>query len=243
MPVLWLKVLGHDVRDVFSEAGRFSRQTIRNESDNGLQIMIHKTQNAEEQLQVYSFDLNLSSVKNFLVSTAFADSDNLKIKSFVRSLSQKRKRPVLYIVRSLIDLVTDHFSRSGSTEKPHVGIVSGSESLNLDRGDCTEYSILLVTLLRALGIPSRVVAGLIYDDGRFSYHMWVQVFGRNGWVDVDPAYHQVGVDATHFAVCSSDLSRSSVQRMQQKIFRLLHQIKIELYTESKTTKQLEGRLR
>lgn len=69
-----------------------------------------------------------------------------------------------------------------------VGLASAGEVAQTAQGDCTEHAVLLAALLRAEGIPSRTVSGLIYIDeflgkeGVFGYHMWTQA-----WLPGDPA--------------------------------------------------------
>ncbi|HLO40386.1 MAG TPA: transglutaminase-like domain-containing protein [Phycisphaerales bacterium] len=78
-------------------------------------------------------------------------------------------------------------------------------------GDCTEHAVLLAAMLRAQGIPSRVVSGLIYaetligSDDIFGYHMWTQalieVDGKDRWVDLDATLEDEPMyDATHIAL-------------------------------------------
>ena len=56
--------------------------------------------------------------------------------------------------------------------------------------------VSLAALGRAIGLPTRVAAGLVYMDGAFLYHAWDEVWlGR--WVSIDPALHQFPADATH----------------------------------------------
>ncbi len=58
-------------------------------------------------------------------------------------------------------------------------------------GDCTEHSVLTVSLLRAMGIPARAVVGVLLarDFGQehniFVYHMWVEAFHGGRWHIVD----------------------------------------------------------
>ena len=57
-------------------------------------------------------------------------------------------------------------------------------------GDCTEHSILLAALLRAAGIPSRIVVGLMYTEvpeKAFAYHMWVQAYVGK-WINLDSSF-------------------------------------------------------
>lgn len=73
---------------------------------------------------------------------------------------------------------------------------------------CMEYSDLLITLLRAQGIPSRAIFGYSYDPknriGQNEGHQWVEAFIPNiGWVSLDPTWGDtgrrdyIGVDLDH----------------------------------------------
>ena len=64
------------------------------------------------------------------------------------------------------------------------------KALKEGRGDCTEYSELMITLCRAKNIPARIVMGLIpKSNGTVGYHNWVEVyFPLYGWVAFDPTW-------------------------------------------------------
>lgn len=81
---------------------------------------------------------------------------------------------------------------------------SALEILEHRTGDCTEYTRLFVALARAAGIPAREVSGAMYGDigvPCFIGHAWAQAHDGERWIDVDPAWNQVGIDAGH--VCLS----------------------------------------
>ncbi len=80
-----------------------------------------------------------------------------------------------------------------------------SDVLAAGRGDCTEHSVLLVALARALGIPARGVHGLVYaryDDGKDAlyWHAWVEVRSAGEWIAMDPTFGEPVADATHVAL-------------------------------------------
>ena len=66
---------------------------------------------------------------------------------------------------------------------------SAKLALTKKEGDCGPHATLTIALLRAAGIPARMVGGLLYDfsiDG-FGQHVWVEVYiGDGQWVPVDP---------------------------------------------------------
>ncbi len=91
------------------------------------------------------------------------------------------------------------------------GFATASEVADRLSGDCTEHAVLLAALLRGDGIPSRVVAGLLYVEefasGReiFGYHMWTQAWLDGRWLDLD-AMLERPFDAAHVALATSDLN-------------------------------------
>ncbi|MEI6886825.1 MAG: transglutaminase domain-containing protein [bacterium] len=82
-------------------------------------------------------------------------------------------------------------------------------TLKTGSGVCMEYSDLLITLLRAKGIPSRAVFGYGYTPGENSSvaekHQWVQAYiNDTGWVSIDPTWGNttrkfIGKDFDHFS--------------------------------------------
>jgi transglutaminase-like putative cysteine protease len=65
---------------------------------------------------------------------------------------------------------------------------SALETLRAGYGDCGEHAVLLAALLRAAGIPARVVYGLVYVEARrgYCYHAWVMAWAGS-WLWADPA--------------------------------------------------------
>jgi transglutaminase-like putative cysteine protease len=79
-----------------------------------------------------------------------------------------------------------------------------TDALKQMKGDCTEHSLLTVALLRALGIPSKRVDGVVYvlnadQVPALYWHEWVEAYVGE-WTQLDPTFGQDVADATHFAV-------------------------------------------
>jgi len=93
-------------------------------------------------------------------------------------------------------------------------LATASEVAENASGDCTEHAVLLAALLRAEGIPSRVVFGLIYVDSFagereiFGYHMWTQAYLSGRFVDLDATLAQP-FDAAHISLGTSALEEES----------------------------------
>jgi transglutaminase superfamily protein len=81
-------------------------------------------------------------------------------------------------------------------KEPTVSIPNALQVLEMGAGDCNEHAVLFAALGRAVGLPTRLIAGAVYLDGAFFYHAWCEVWlGR--WVSIDPTFHQFPADATH----------------------------------------------
>ena len=79
-----------------------------------------------------------------------------------------------------------------------------TDVLKTMRGDCTEHSLLTVSLLRASGIPAKRVDGVVYvmnEDNvpALYWHEWVEAYVGE-WTQLDPTFGQDVADATHFGV-------------------------------------------
>lgn len=93
-----------------------------------------------------------------------------------------------------------------------VVMAPSSEVLRNRRGTCTEYAVLLSTLARAAGIPSRYVMGYIYVHGIFGGHAWAEVLIDDQWIALDGAIPSQGAaDAARFAFQWSSLNDGAAE--------------------------------
>jgi transglutaminase-like putative cysteine protease len=81
---------------------------------------------------------------------------------------------------------------------------SATGVLKLMKGDCTEHSLLMVSLLRSIGIPAKRIDGLVYlknDDGvpALYWHEWVEAYVGE-WTQLDPTFGQTVANATRLGV-------------------------------------------
>ncbi len=100
-------------------------------------------------------------------------------------------------------------------------VPSALEVFESRRGDCNEHTVLFIALARAVGLPARTAAGLVYLDGSFYYHAWPEVY-LDGWVPVDPTFGQVPADATHLRFTGGGLAR------QIEMIRLVGRLTLEV---------------
>jgi transglutaminase-like putative cysteine protease len=120
-----------------------------------------------------------------------------------------------------------------------VGFASASEVCRSRQGDCSEHGVLLAALLRAKGIPARVVTGLIYveefggDTNVFGYHMWAQglieIDGVPQWFDFDGTLpRRMPYDATHITITTATLADGELFTSLSAVTQLLGRAAIEV---------------
>jgi transglutaminase-like putative cysteine protease len=120
----------------------------------------------------------------------FVESDDPAVVARARAIVGAATAP-REKARRVLDWVAANVER-----EPSLTIPSARDVLRARRGDCNEHAVLVAALLRAAGLPARIVAGIAYADDGFYYHAWNEVW-LDGWVSADAVFEQMPVDATH----------------------------------------------
>jgi hypothetical protein len=100
-------------------------------------------------------------------------------------------------------------------KKPTMGLPSALEVLRTRIGDGNGHTALYVAMARALGIPTRIAAGLVSVRGAFYYHSWPEVNLDEGgdrglWLPVDPALNEFPADSTHLRLVRGGLEKQTL---------------------------------
>ncbi|WNG60739.1 transglutaminase domain-containing protein [Archangium gephyra] len=133
-----------------------------------------------------------------LKSSIIVESDSAQIRELASQLVGTEK-DAYTAARTIVGWVATHLKKDYGASADRA-----TDVLRQRKGDCTEHSLLTVSLLRASGIPARRVDGVIYmvnQDGvpALYWHEWVEAFVGE-WTQMDPTFNQVVADATHFGV-------------------------------------------
>ncbi|MDH7600767.1 MAG: transglutaminase-like domain-containing protein [Armatimonadota bacterium] len=135
---------------------------------------------------------------NYLVPTPYVDCDAPSIKTHAESIVGTTKKA--YTACSKIR----QWIYSKLKVKADVGITrSASDVLESKSGVCRDYAVLFAALARAVGVPTKVVSGLVYLNDGFYYHAWVECWVGQ-WVPFDATMPTDFVDATHIKLAEGD---------------------------------------
>jgi hypothetical protein len=87
-----------------------------------------------------------------------------------------------------------------------VGYASAAEVAASKVGDCSEFALLTAAMCRAVGIPARIVSGLVYvkafagRENMFGGHMWVEAYVGDRWIGLDATRAPKGFGPGHIAL-------------------------------------------
>ena len=138
------------------------------------------------------------SLHEYMIATQYVDSDAQSVIEQAREIVGDEKNA--YLACSKIRA----WIYGNMKVKSDIGITrSGSDVLKSKVGVCRDYAILLASLARSAGVPSKVVSGLIYTDGAFYYHAWVECYVGK-WVPFDATLTSDFVDATNVKLAEGD---------------------------------------
>lgn len=138
----------------------------------------------------------------YLKANALIQSDDASVRRVEGGL---KKGTPFSAARAAQDWVAAHAELDlGVVEAP------ASETIRTHKGTCYAFAILLASLERAAGVPSRVTMGFVYEQGIWGGHAWTEIFVGGHWVPLDAAMYSPGpADAARFRYGVSSLAAGS----------------------------------
>jgi len=126
-----------------------------------------------------------SGGEKYTARTRFLDTENIEVRLFASKIIGS-KHPVHAAENEVNGAITD--------KNQGIPLIPVDEVLRVRSGDCTEYTVLLCSILRAAGIPSRAVVGLVFVpewQGKkdvFVFHMWAEAYIKGKWIIADASF-------------------------------------------------------
>lgn len=174
--------------------------------------------------------------KKCLEANFYLESDAEIIKTLAAKALGGEKNS-LAAAKKLEAFVSDYITN----KTLEIAFATAKQTAESRAGDCTEHACLLAGLARAAGIPSRVVAGIVYADqfvGKkqlFAYHMWTEMLIGGKWLPFDGALHpRGGFEPGHIALAVNDMSALNCEvRLGVALINAVGNLKIEVVEQKK----------
>ncbi|MBL8048087.1 MAG: transglutaminase domain-containing protein [Chthonomonas sp.] len=110
----------------------------------------------------------------------------------------------LVVARRIRAWVNGHMTADST-----IGVARNAvEILKSGEGVCRDAAVLAATLMRASGIPAKLVGGLIADGQELRYHAWVEAFNGREWIPLDPSNQDGFFDATHIKITAGSVEEA-----------------------------------
>jgi len=122
--------------------------------------------------------------------------------------------------------VVAQVSRAVALDESDGGPQDAASVLQRRRGRCSGRANLAVGLLRSLGIPARVVHGVVFDGRTPRWHRWGEAWlGEVGWLPFDPGA-SAGVVSVRYLPCRGVVpglppQGVTLERIEEEGFRAL----------------------
>jgi len=147
--------------------------------------------------------------ENYLSASSLCDGNDEAVVTIAKNAiaTLPADASELDIAFALRSKVFDYIDEKGMS----TAFASASQTARDRKGDCSEHGVLLCGLLRASGIPSRGVMGMVYvpnygaPNGVFGWHMWSQALIDGKWIDLD-ATLLTPFSVGHIATLTTSLS-------------------------------------
>jgi hypothetical protein len=156
--------------------------------DTSSQKILIKSKSDENYVLLIQTGKDMNQEKNSVSSGNYlSDSRLLNLDDPELIKSKKKFSSSKNIVNDVEDFVYGHISN----KIIGIPIISASEIYKNRTGDCTEHTVLTVSILRLSGVPARALIGMIlseeFEGNRnvFVYHMWAEAFIDGKWILVD----------------------------------------------------------
>ncbi len=118
----------------------------------------------------------------FLTSTDAMPINHPEIEALWQSIRPSDSNFVMPVLRSIYDYTYNEIEGA-----PFKGFTDALTALRLKQASCNGKGRLFVALARHVGIPARLVGGVILNGERKkTSHQWVEVYIQNHWVPFDP---------------------------------------------------------
>lgn len=139
------------------------------------------------------------ALKVYTTAQKYWETESPKINDIIKPVAGKitPESSVSEVAQKLYDYTSNTLTYDPNRVKPDLTRYGGLKALeNKDHAVCMEFADLLITLLRAAGIPAQLFEGYAYTKGESNrpaigdvLHSWVRLYlPRLGWVAVDPTW-------------------------------------------------------
>jgi len=203
------------LRFEISGSGDFAKQLQGGRQTYTAPVLSVQKESLDDLAQQTPPPLPTENLTTFLAPSTFIQSDHPAIQKLASDLTNDMDSP-LEKARKLVAWIQKHIQK-----RPVLSLPDALSTLENRVGDCNEHAVLFAALARAVGIPTKIEAGVVFLRKRFFYHAWNSIYAGR-WITVDALFDQIPADVTHIRFASG------MQKDQLDILGLIGNLKIQI---------------
>ena len=124
--------------------------------------------------------------------------------------------------REMVNRIAKFVYKHINNKNYNHGNMSASEVLRTRSGDCTEHSALFTALARAVGIPVKMVYGVVLNpSGEFFFHNWNEAFADGKWITIDSTFNIVPADSSRITLIYGGADSKSREQVSISVLRFI----------------------
>jgi transglutaminase-like putative cysteine protease len=199
--VLWVGV--EDDEDPATLFVQDRRQKVRRADTTGVELqLLASVKDARAGAASANQEAAAPVPAEYLESNYFLRCDDPLVRKVSREAVGKEQDP-----RQQIQVIR-RWMKSKFKGNYEVPFATADEVARTMEGDCSEMGVLAAAMCRSLGIPSRLVFGLVYDPENqgFGGHLWTEVYLDGDWEPFDPTGVLGQVKAAYIKIADYSLN-------------------------------------
>ena len=161
------------------------------------------------------------------------------LSQFANEINWGRRADPLSLVRELNDTIYNAFEYNQETTRVDSPI---DEALAARRGVCQDFTHIMLTMLRKIGIPARYVSGYLFHNKDYdrsdvdATHAWLEVWlPEIGWIGFDPTNNLIAGNRHIRVNVSNDYAGASPSR---GVFKGMADTELEVRVQVSQLEQL-----
>lgn len=162
----------------------------------------------------------------YLVSNRFINSADPLVQRYAQQATQGLSRPWAKAVAIERWVHQQLRGKPGSSE----GYAQADEVARRLAGDCKAHAILAAAMCRAVGVPARTAAGLVYVPGEqaLGFHLWLEVWVDGRWYALDPTLGQGRVGAGHLKLADQHWNGAESLAPLQPVLSMIGRLEVSV---------------
>lgn len=143
------------------------------------------------KMEVKPYNTNSPEYKEFTSERAPHIRFTPQLKSLTDSVTQNARTP-LENVQAIYRYIAANYPWASALEYSTIPNIS-QYAIENSKGDCGQVALLLITMLRYKGIPTRWQSGWMVHPGEVNLHDWAEFYLEGiGWIPIDISFARGG---------------------------------------------------